>query len=312
MSQRVERRATVFAVGDLPQIVDLDQRREFLGAEKRRYSGGFQGKGIKRGIPVEKQTKFPQLAAQLGTSFNDPAWANKSNIFWAEYNTSIPFGRINAAGKIEGGIEINASYTIEDNGDITCDELMDYILFEMMQDDKEVSTNPELFDTDQQNYAFFCIDQTVETERAKQLLQYKMDANEALTKLIGEYKEAPEKHQTRIRAIAAAVDTEASSLHFRMQGIEEALASIMAGAEKDPAKFLKVLDDKNLVTKAFITDCVEAGIFQRFGNQYVYEGETYESIGELAKYINNPAKTELKAQLQSQLKEYSAMAIIQG
>lgn len=308
---KVERRATVFAVGDLPQIVDPEQRKEFLGSEKRRYSGGFKGKAIRRGIPVEKVKKYPQLAAQIGTSFNDNTWNERETTFWAEYNAMIPFGRINDAGKIEGGREINASYEVKD-GEVICDDLMDYILFEMMQDDKEVGINPELYDTDQQNYAFFCIDQTVETERSKQLLQYKMDANEALAKILLEYKEAPEKHQTRIRAIAAAVDTEASGLHFRIQSIEEALSSVMRGAEKDPAKFLKVLEDKSLITKAFINDCVDAGIFQRIGNQYVYEGETYESINELVKFIKDPSRTEIKARLEAQLKEFSAMQIIMG
>ena len=270
---RVERRATVFAVGDLPQIVDPEQRKEFLGSEKRRYSGGWQNNAVKRGIP---------------------------------------FGRVNDAGKVEGGLELNASYTSQPDGKIITDNLQDFILFEMMQNDKEVATDPNLFATDQHNYAFFCIDQTVETERAKELLEYKIQANEALTLLLREYREAPEKMETRLRAIASAVDKEASGLHFRIQTIDEAITSVMKGAEKDPQNFLKVLDDKKLIMKSFINDCTDAGIFQRIGNQYVYEGETYSTIDELVKYIKDPSRTELKVQLEARLKEFSAMQIITG
>ena len=85
-------------------------------------------------------------------------------------------------------------------------------------------------------------------------------------------------------------------------------AKTMENIEKDPRRFLQVVNDVLLPAKVLIRRCVEAGIITRRNDLYYYEGTPMCEMGEdstltnSAKYITNVKRSEMKYSLEAKLK----------
>lgn len=303
---RFEKKANVFAVGFLPLIVEKEKEQELLSSSGgRRFSGGFDKQGVKRGISIKDEKKFPQFVSMLGKSTNDPNWAAASNDFWAEFSSTIDFGEI-VEGKVIGGRTLDVSYEVnEETGEIYADNFNDYILFQLMQTDGSVGIDPNGY-SKFTNKEFFCIDQAVESAKTKELLEVKTEATIELAKLLQE--KAASGKEAEFRAIAGELDTEVSSIHMRTMSYEEIIQSIIKSSEKNPSKFLTAIKDKNLTRKRFVMDCVAAGFITQVGNTFIYLNENFNSLDSLVNYLGTPDGAPERLKLKTQLEEFAVLA----
>lgn len=303
---RFEKKANVFAVGSLPLIVEKEKERELLTSSGgRRFSGGFDKHGVKRGISIKDEKKYPQLISLIGKSPTDSTWAMAVNDFWAEFASTIEYGEI-VEGKVTGGRTLDVSYEVnEETGDIYADNFNDYVLFQLMQADRSVGINPNDF-TDKTTYEFFCVDQAVESAKTKELLEVKMEATTELAKLLNE--RAAGNKESYFRALAGELDTEVSSIHARTMSMEEAIQSIIKSSEKNPSKFLTAIKDKNLSQRRFILDCVAAGFITQVGNSFIYLNENFTNIDVLVNYLGTPDGAPERLKLKTQLEEFAVLA----
>lgn len=299
------RKANVFAVGSLDLIENKAKAKELIQEESKRYSGGFEGPNPKRAIPLREETKYPQLASAVGASFSDPFWTEKVKNFWAEFSYRIPYGVVNEYGAIEGGIELDASFTT-DGDKIYCENFEQFILFEMMQKDREVCLNPELWN-ERRSYGFFCIDKTKETQRAKELTKLKQDAVIELAKLLQDQE--VESRKGFFRVLAGAIDPEITALYAKTMSYDDVIRTIITASEKYPKAFLEAAKDDTLMKRAFIREAVEAGAVTKVGNKYVFENEEFGSETEFISFLSNPANAEYRQKIKTKIEEFSVIGI---
>lgn len=304
----VKRLATVFSIGALHLIENKTIAKDIIKGEKKRYSAGISKKTrqLRRAIPIKDERKYPELPSLVGTSFSDPQWTEKCENFWAEYVFQVPFGWINPeTGKVEGGQEIDAGYT-EDGGLFYPNNFGEFILFELMKDDIEVATNPDLYGN-RGSFAFFCIDSTAEAAKAIENTKLKIDANMQLATLLVDRDVDTKLGLFRI--IAGRVDPEISIIHARTMSKDEVIESLIRGSEKNPAKFLQAVNDKDLAIKAFIAEAVAAGIFTQIGENYLHKSETIGREADVISFLKNSANGDIKAEIKAQIENFAAIGI---
>lgn len=301
------RRAQIFAMGSLDLVIDKEKARELLYSETKRYNAGLKNKSVARGISIKEESLFPQLPTEVGASIIDANWVTISKEYWASFLQRIPFGFINADGIVEGGKEINASYEVIKNDlgkiEIHAEDFNEYILFNLMQQDNSVATDPNQY-SEKGNYSFFCIDIEVENKRAKELVETKTHAVIEAAKLF-----TPQEGKDKIelfRAIAAAVDSEITALYAKTMTTEEAQRSILKGIEKDPKLFLKTIENKNsLKSSITIRRYVEAGVLMRSGAVYLLDGEKIGTEEEVIAFIKNPDNDTFVKRMDAKVDEFT-------
>jgi len=77
-------------------------------------------------------------------------------------------------------------------------------------------------------------------------------------------------------------------------------------AQTKPDKFMAVVKDKNLETKAFITQCISAEVLTKSGNS-ILEGDQVlgNSMEDVIGYLNDKANSDTLARLRARLQQFS-------
>lgn len=285
MANTVKRTANVFAVGEM-RLIDKEQAKLLLFAEKKRYTGGLKGNSLHRAIPAGKEAKYTQFVSDLGVSPSSPEWANAVRQYWANFTDFIPFGELSDLGKVVGGKEINASYTEEEDGSISVENLKDFCLYEMMMNDNYVATSPDLYEQKSQ-FAFFCIDSAIENQKSKELTAITEKAIIEFSKLLmpaGDGKD----NTPQLKAIAAFMDNEISGIHAKAMDRTDAISSIKKVMDKTPQKLLDAIADTSLKFKVLVRQAVEAGAISLNGLTYYYQNEQIGNELDMIAFLKDP------------------------
>lgn len=300
---KYNRKAQVFAIGSLDQIIDKEKAKELLYAETKRYNAGLKNKSVARAISIDEEKLYPQLAEQVGVSPNDPNWVNASKDYWASFLDRIPFGVITEAGIIDGGKEIDASYLVKENEvtkqkEIYADNFNEYLLFNLMQKDSSVSTDPLEYSNKGQ-YSFFCVDSEVEEKRSKELVDVKTEAHIELTKLL------QEDNIELLKTIVAATDNTVTATYAQRMSLEEAKRSLFETVHKNPKIFLDIAKNKKgLKGQVAIRRYVESGAITKVGMTHYFEGDILGNEEEAIKFIKDPTNASMVSRMNAKLDEF--------
>lgn len=310
-TQRIERHATVFAVGHDFAIPSSRGKARGEASINELYDNAFKtfspsfvqnGHGkINKGVKTEHEKKMPAFASLLGVSVNSPNWEQEVRTFWIEYEEKLPFGRIEN-GEVVGGRAINASYTIAEDGNIYPDEIQDYIIYELMLVDRYVGR--QLEDWGQKdNFKFFCIDTEVLESKKKDELEIDLRATRALAKL-----EKDPDSTDKMRYILCVIP---DSGYLAMDALKlekpDLLREMVKLVKDRPRVLLDALATPNLASKAFLTQLVESSLIRKIGTDYFLDNQILGKESDAIAYLNSPTHAEEVQVLRTKLDTFQTL-----
>lgn len=256
-------------------------RRETAGhlpvpvtANSTKYLGSvYIGRGPLRGLDKEEEEKL--LARHLGMSPDENNFHSNVRDYWANLRVKIP-------GE---GTVLDISTREKDDEPVNVEE---YIIYKWAKRHPLVADNREEMLANSK-YLYYIRDPEVETDFANQKVRFKKKAYEEFIKM---------NEEKLNRIIRLLTDSDPSDLSEKQK---QNLADDLI--ENDPEKFFVIATDKNLETKALISDMVSKGIINKIGNQHYFIDEKLgETVEETVKYFHDKKNSEtvniLKAKLQ--------------
>lgn len=179
---------------------------------------------------------------------------------------------------------------------------VDYIKYKILLANKDqiASSLQELEERPKATYQFVIISENAE---AKSNLS-KMDAT---MQCYTEYGAIREDKDT-LRVVLETFDKRPQSQNVKLDWLQ---GKVNEYIQKDPRRFLQIITDELLPAKVLIKKCIEAGLISWRNNLYYLkaDGSPLCELGEdstlnnAARYISSVKHTELKYQLEAQLKE---------
>ena len=309
-TKRTVRTAIVFAVPTefaIPKPGMSVSPIEMYQGESRKYCPGFSGLDVLRGIPLEDERNIPAFTRKLGVSPESNNFEEAVKNFWINYTTNIPFAEIivarnKAEVKIEGAKTINASYEIRTDGKIYPDNIDDYILYELLiKEGRRVSQDPSKY-TEPGDAQFFCVSAELDEERKKDASEMRQQVYHNMSKL---YMEAD--NEERVRFIVSLVSSNITAIGATKLTRLEAIEEIGLAAEKNPERFLKVVQDKNLNYKSLIKQFTESNLLNKQGDTYFYGDEAIGNLHQTILFVRNPENHKIVESLKKRLDSYKSL-----
>lgn len=178
----------------------------------------------------------------------------------------------------------------------------DYIRYKILlaNSDYIASSLQELEDRPKATYQFVIISENAET----QMNLTKMDATKRSYMEYGKVENDADTLRVIVETLEGRPMSQKVKLDFLQGKINEYI-------QKDPRKFLRVIQDELLPAKVLIKKCIEAGLIGKKNDAYylredgspLCEMNEESTLNNAAKYISSVKRQELKFSLEAKLKE---------
>ena len=178
----------------------------------------------------------------------------------------------------------------------------DYIRYKILlaNSDYIASSLQELEDRPKATYQFVIISENAET----QMNLTKMDATKRSYMEYGKIENDADTLRVIVETLEGRPMSQKVKLDFLQGKINEYI-------QKDPRKFLRVIQDELLPAKVLIKKCIEAGLIGKKNDAYylredgspLCEMNEESTLNNAAKYISSVKRQELKFSLEAKLKE---------
>lgn len=302
--ESIERKALVFSLMK-NTYYPKDFREEFVGVEMK-YTPGFKGKQVARGVKLEDEKKVPALIREVGVDTNNPNWTEKSEDFWAEWAYGVPVGLVTDGKKIEGGTEIDGSYAVDKDGIIYPSNPFDYFLLNLMQEDDKVAKDIEEWPF-RSEYEFFLIDKTIQQKKEQDTIKKTSDVYIKTAKLL-----AIEGKQDIIKYILQIYKKDISPIEILTYDKSKLKEALLQLSKENPDAILEAMKDEEVLSfKAFGKQLIHSGGISLNGNAYFYQNEKIASNDdELLMWIKNPENNGVIAKLQAHIEFYKTKNVI--
>jgi hypothetical protein len=176
----------------------------------------------------------------------------------------------------------------------------DYIRYKILLSNKDqiASSLRELEDHPKATYQFVIISENAET-------QMNLSRMDATKRCYMEYGKIEDEKDT-LRVIIEILSGRPTSPNVKLDHLQSKINDYI---QQDPRRFLSIVQDELLPTKALIKRSVEAGLLSRRNDLYYWEGSPLCEMGEestfnnAARYLSNSKRQELKYSLEAKLKQ---------
>lgn len=280
-------------------------RDEFVGVDMN-YTPGFVGKQIARGVKLEDERKVPAFAREVGVGVSSPEWTEKSEEYWAEFSSKVPVGLVSDNNKIEGGTEINGSYKVDTEGNIYPDNINEYMLYNLMEQDDKVAKSVSDW-AYRNDYDFFLIDKTIQQRQEVDAVKKSANVLVKVAKLIG-----VEGKEDIMKYILQVYDKDVSPIEVLVYNKTQLQEGMIELTKKNPDAILEAMKNEDiLIHKAFMKQIIHSGGILPQGNAFFYQNEKIASNeDELILWIKNPENNGVISKLQAQIDYYKTNNVI--
>jgi hypothetical protein len=228
---------------------------------------------IVHGLTVEEVEKF--MPSLLGISQNSPSFYKSVEDYFASLSLKVD----NTGLRLEIGVD-------KDEKPIN---VQDFIHYKFALANPKVAATKDLVGVASQ---FYIYDPKEETEKKFASLQRRKEAEREFIKVTSDSKKML-LVLTILDPFALKLDTQEQEL--RLDSIKES----------NPEKFLAVVTDKDLETRAFLEKCVSAQVIKRIGNIYLNGDEKLgNTMEETILYLKDPKNSEVLATLKARVKNF--------
>lgn len=243
---------------------------------KKRIGSHLVGQAPLRGLTFEQEKRY--LPEILGVDPDTREFPIQVREFWANMTIDVPFaGTILQIGLDADGEPINK---------------LDWVRYQWLKKHMMVASNLEEMEANHILGFYIHDPEAAENKEAK-------DANErmaALTALI-ELRSTPKKMEYALRLLG--------NLNPSRYSEQQQLIQMENFAQKNPRRFLRVVKDKNLELRAFLSELVELQVLNKVGgsifnymDQTIGDSET-EALHFLQNKRNSAVVNELKSKLRA-------------
>jgi len=259
------------------------RRREVLGhlpkeiraAAKIKIGSIYVGRQPLKGVEGEEAHKL--LSGILDVPPGHADWPRQEKEFWASMTLAIPFE----------GKELDI--TTDEEG--TPHNLMDYVTFRWCQKHRQVADSKEGMDKDRQK-KFYIYDPQRDLLKKNAKVKVQKEADKEFIKASSDVS----KMRRLYRLLAKGSNPD----KMTDLEVENNLYDLKS---KEPAKFLKLVLDKDLDLKAEIEEMVSKDVLRKIGNQYIYGDETIgENVTDTIIYFKNKKNSGAVNAIRAQLK----------
>lgn len=233
----------------------------------------YVGRQPLKGLDKEEAKKY--LPDIIGLPPEHLEWPMAEKTFWANMSLKVPFE----------GAELDI--TTDEDGNPT--NLMDWITYKWCQKHRHVADKEATMTSD---HRFYIYDPNRSQLDKNNEIKIKKEADKEFIKVSNDV----DKMRRILRVFGTARPEKLSQLE-----VENTLYDIK---EKQSAKFLKIVIDKNLDMRAEIEEMIAAGVIRKIGNQHIYGEETIgENITDTIIYFKNKKNSGQVNAMRAQLKE---------
>lgn len=232
----------------------------------------YIGRQPLKGLDNEESKKY--LPDIIGLPPTHQDWPAAEKTFWANMSVKVPFE----------GKELDI--TTEEDG--TPVNVLDWITYKWCQKHRHVADKKEAMNS---QHRFYIYDPNKDLIEQNNKIKVKKEADKEFIKISADV----DKMRRILRIFGNSNPNKLSQI--------EVENSLYESKEKEPAKFLKIVLDKNLDLRAEIESLVAAGVIRKIGNQHIYGDETVgENITDTIIYFKNKKNSGQVNAMRAQLK----------
>lgn len=237
-------------------------------------------------------TRTSLEGAQLGKGGYKTGLTREEEVKFAE-ELNLPKGTLSKSNKEFWGSILNLSLPNDKPFYMTIDSLMDEIRYRVLLEHDAIANN-ELLLAKNPRAEFYIEDAEAKAKSEEIGINYKMEANEAFSKLTGEEKKG------FLKLYGKKGVSNMSDIVVKTQLFKE--------VEVNPEKFISLVSNPDIKTRIEIEEMLEAGTLLKKGQYYQFEDEVIGNsidavIGFFKDYKNQSIKIAAKAATQSKKKE---------
>lgn len=280
-------------------ILPKDPNAQFIRDEVTKKIGSTWKAGTKdiiRGLSAREAEFY--LPAILGVRKESEQWNEKVKEYWANFVIEIP--NDTKGVELEVGFKLT-SLNIPDSN-VEPINLEDYIKFQFAKEHSSVATTPEQLDN-MFIHTYYVIDKGLEIEKEQAAYQGRRLANKLFNTLIESKDEAA---KNKIDWILETVGGP-KQLGINVDNLSSAQKELELEKtmNQDLSRFIEIVEDKHLATKALLRKAIGYGLILQDGNSYFIENKVIgSSQKEAIGYLENTANQKDKLLIIERLKSY--------
>lgn len=250
--------------------------KEIRASAKVNIGSIYVGRQPLKGIEGEEAHRL--MSKILTVPPGHEQWPKEERDFWASMTVKIPFE----------GKELDI--TVDENGEPY--NVLDYVTYKWLLRHRQVAKTKEEMDNDEQK-KFYIYDPELDLMKKNAEVKVKKEADKEFIKISSDY--ATMRRVLRVLAKGSRPDS------LQDMQVENQLYDIK---NSSPERFLKIVLDKHLETRAEIEELLEYNILNQIGNQIMYGDEIIgETTQEAILYMNNKKNSGQVIAMRAQLKE---------
>lgn len=223
------------------------------------YTPGFDmGKNkINTGLSLEEEAYFLPMIIPFPST--DPNFRKEVEKFYINFSERIP----------TIGLAIDASYEVDDKGNVKPKNIRQYLMSKMLTNDTTVLSNVNNKNVDEYLAKFELIDITKQKELDDDKFKAGLKAQEEYLKIV---KNA--NNVSTVKEILVLIQEEIRKSVIEIHMLSHLEASKILGEyiEKNSEKFLKIIGTPNLKLLALATEAINMNAISRLGDSYYLEG----------------------------------------
>ena len=249
--------------------------KEIRAGAKISIGSIYVGRQPLKGVEGEEADKL--LSTILDVPPGHPDWPKQVKNFWASMTVKIPFE----------GKELDI--TVDEDGNPH--NVMDYVTYKWCKKHRQVADTKEELMQDQAK-RFYIYDPQRDLLKKNAKVKIQKEADKEFIKVSSN----ADKMKRLLRLLSKGSNPDKlSDLE-----VENTLYDIKS---KEPAKFLKLVLDKDLDLRAEIEEMVSKDVLRKIGNQYIHGDETIgENITDTIVYFKNKKNSGAVNAIRAQLK----------
>ncbi len=229
---------------------------------------------ILRGLSPQEEEKY--LPSIIGISPKSEHWVGAVREYWANFIIDVP----------EAGLQLNISKT--DNGEpVNTDHYMKW---------KFASKHVNVASTDEQlankdAFPFYMVDSIKEKEEKQSKYELATLSDKAFVKLL-EFEEQRQRYvYDLVRDREHPLNPSGEDMMLLLRGVKE----------KNPARFIDAMKDKDAEYKYLINQLLRAGVISKEGDTFFDGDKTLGKQAELIAWLKEPANQADKLKLEKRL-----------
>lgn len=245
---------------------------------------------IVRGLtPQEEQRYLPRL---IGVRLDSEQWNDKVLNYWADFFIAVPY---------EGEIELEVGFQLNSNKEVEPINLDDYIKYNFAKQHREVAATREELDN-MFIYTYYMIDKGAEQDLMEEQYEVRKKANRLFIKLV-ESKEPSAKDKIDW-ILETSGGEKGTGINVNVLSPSQRELELERLKDKNPSRFVEIMNDPHLETRALIRKAVSYGAIMQDGNSYFLDSKVIgSSLKETIGYLENAANQKDKLIVIERVKE---------